>query len=268
MALTFPSSPVAGQTYVTNGRTWQWDGYAWGLVATGGNYTASGLTVEGGRTLLRAASEPFSVGASYGSGGGYVYFGATHASLTPNAQISNSGGVALMTLLNGGNVGIGAASPATKLDVSGAIRASSGILFGTDTAQANTLYDYEEGLWTPAFLGGFTAISVTSSGQYVKIGRMVMAQARLSVTSCTGNASAPVTVSAPFAASSGSIGSGFVYYMTSVFNGGMASPPLLIGPDSGTAGAIMTAPDGSALYGSRFNPASWSLGYTLIYRAD
>jgi hypothetical protein len=50
-----------------------------------------------------------------------VYFGATDGTATPNVQISNSGGLALMTLQNGGNVGIGTASPApsAKLEIAG-----------------------------------------------------------------------------------------------------------------------------------------------------
>lgn len=29
MAIEFPSSPVDGETYTFNGRTWQWTGDAW-----------------------------------------------------------------------------------------------------------------------------------------------------------------------------------------------------------------------------------------------
>ncbi len=38
------------------------------------------------------------------------------------------------------------------IDVNGDIRGSSGILFNNDTADANTLDDYEEGTWTPTVL--------------------------------------------------------------------------------------------------------------------
>lgn len=33
MALSFPSSPTTNQQSTQNGRTYQWDGYAWNLVA-------------------------------------------------------------------------------------------------------------------------------------------------------------------------------------------------------------------------------------------
>jgi len=52
------------------------------------------------------------------------------------------------------------------------ITASTGVLFGTDTAAANTLDDYEEGTWTPA-ISGLTLSSV--SGSYTKIGKLVTA---------------------------------------------------------------------------------------------
>jgi hypothetical protein len=80
-----------------------------------------------------------------------------------------------------GNVGIGA-TPAVELDVNGEIRASTGVLFGTDTAAANTLDDYEEGTWTPVFRGGTTAGSYTYStqvGKYTKIGNKVTVTATL-----------------------------------------------------------------------------------------
>jgi hypothetical protein len=79
------------------------------------------LEVVGGRSFFSAASEAFGVGVKHVSTGGAVYFGATDGTATPNVQISNSGGLALMTLQNGGNVGIGTASPApsAKLEIAG-----------------------------------------------------------------------------------------------------------------------------------------------------
>ena len=88
-------------------------------------------------------------------------------------------------LLNpyGGNVGIGTTNPGKKLDVSGEIRASAGILFGTDTAAANTLNDYEEGTWTP-IIGGSGGGTKTpgggNQGWYVKVGRLVTVGGTLS----------------------------------------------------------------------------------------
>jgi hypothetical protein len=76
-----------------------------------------------------------------------------------------------------GRVGIGTASPAVACDVVGQVRASTGILFGSDTAALNALDDYEEGEWTPVFKGSTTDPTITygsiRSGQYTKIGRSV-----------------------------------------------------------------------------------------------
>lgn len=97
----------------------------------------TGLSVVGGRSSFAAASEPFAVGAKYISTGGAVYFGATNGTATPDAQISAAGGTALMTLLNGGNVGIGTASPLTKMHV-GAVAVADGNV--TLSAGTNMVY--------------------------------------------------------------------------------------------------------------------------------
>lgn len=80
-------------------------------------------------------------------------------------------------------VGIGTASPAVELDVVGRARASTGILFGSDTADANALDDYEEGTWTPAISG--LTLNILSA-TYTKIGNMVFFEANIGYTSGTG----------------------------------------------------------------------------------
>ena len=79
----------------------------------------------------------------------------------------------LFTITTDGNVGVGTISPDVELDVDGEIRAADGILFGTDTAAANALDDYEEGTWTPTDNSGagltFTGVVAT----YVKVGQLV-----------------------------------------------------------------------------------------------
>jgi len=87
-------------------------------------------------------------------------------------------GTERMKIDSNGDVGIGTSSPAKELDVNGEIRASGGILFGSDTAAANTLDDYEEGTWTPVYepqTGSFATMTmdVVGDATYTKIGRQV-----------------------------------------------------------------------------------------------
>lgn len=35
MPLDYPSNPTIGQSYILNGRSWTWDGYAWSLTSVG-----------------------------------------------------------------------------------------------------------------------------------------------------------------------------------------------------------------------------------------
>ena len=62
----------------------------------------------------------------------------------------------------------------------GAVKASTGILFGSDTADANTLDDYEEGTWTPTVLSeGNIDTSGLFTCTYTKIGRLVTINAAI-----------------------------------------------------------------------------------------
>ena len=94
---------------------------------------------------------------------------------TGNTSDKSTDAVERMRIDPSGNVGVGTETPAEKLDVDGSIRASTGILFGTDTAAANTLDDYEEGTWTPTLDGVADAVydHFFNGGWYTKVGNVV-----------------------------------------------------------------------------------------------
>ena len=80
---------------------------------------------------------------------------------------------------------------------------SDGLCFGTDTAAANALDDYEEGIYTPTITanGGGT-ISLHGNGDklsYTKIGRLVTVHGTLQVDSVS-SPSGDVNISLPFTA--------------------------------------------------------------------
>jgi hypothetical protein len=108
----------------------------------------------------------------------------------------------------------GASSPTERMRITstGQVRlAGAGITFNGDTAAANELDDYEEGTWT-ATLGTFTGTAptttVTATGQYTKIGRLVHVEVQFSNVSTAG-ASGDVKISGlPFSASTGNPANG------------------------------------------------------------
>ena len=83
----------------------------------------------------------------------------------------------------------------------GKARAKNGLLFGTDTAAANALDDYEEGTWTPAITAG--AIAYTSRiGRYTKIGNKVFIDAFIQISSITAASSYSIVTGLPFSSAS------------------------------------------------------------------
>lgn len=68
------------------------------------------------------------------------------------------------------------------------------------SADPNTLDDYEEGSWTPAFTStGATFGYESQSGRYTKIGRVVTLQFYIAVNALSGTTSNDVTITVPFA---------------------------------------------------------------------
>jgi len=74
----------------------------------------------------------------------------------------------------------------------GKARAKNGLLFGTDTAAANALDDYEEGTWTPTFIGsnGNPTVNYAAQiGKYTKVGNMVTLSLHMNTNSVSGGSS-------------------------------------------------------------------------------
>ena len=100
------------------------------------------------------------------------------------------------------------------------ILSGGGLTFNGDTASANALDDYEEGTWTPTYIGSTTNPSVTYDiqlGKYVKVGGLVHAAFVLRSDAVSGGSGSLFVSGLPFAGAtltnafySGSVGySGF-----------------------------------------------------------
>ena len=82
------------------------------------------------------------------------------------------------------------------------ILSGGGLTFNGDTASANALDDYEEGTWTPTYIGSTTNPSVTYDiqlGKYVKVGGLVHAAFVLRSDAVSGGSGSLFVSGLPFA---------------------------------------------------------------------
>lgn len=89
------------------------------------------------------------------------------------------------------------------IDGSAGIEFPATALVPTNT---NTLYDYEEGTWTPTLEATSSNPTVTytaQNGNYVKIGKLVFASCYLSTSAKSGGSGSLKIVGLPFTAASG-----------------------------------------------------------------
>lgn len=83
------------------------------------------------------------------------------------------------------------------------ILTGGGIVFGSDTATANALDDYEEGTFTPTYTAASSNPTVGYSnqiGRYVKIGQLVHCSIRISTSTVSGGSGVLFISGLPFAA--------------------------------------------------------------------
>ena len=132
----------------------------------------------------------------------------TIATRTGSGNITASNTIAgnLTGNVTGNLTGSGNSTIGGTLAVTGKITSTAGILFGSDTADANTIHDYEEGTWSPTYTasGGGTITTGTAAGFYVKIGKLVMCHFHLRSTGVSGVSGNIYISGFPFPASAGS----------------------------------------------------------------
>ena len=87
-----------------------------------------------------------------------------------------------------------------------------GNLYIGGTGSANALYDYEEGTWTATMIGTTSnpSTSITSTGYYTKVGRLVYLACRIINKDTTGAAGGIRITGNPFSIADGSVATGNV----------------------------------------------------------
>jgi hypothetical protein len=177
-----------------------------------------------GFSVTSSATDQWAAQFQGGGWGAYIKINTNVTDTNPVLRLDNSAGQ-VFVVQEGGTCGIGIDPNSTfKLDVGGYARASSGIMFGTDTAAANALDDYEEGTWTPS-LGG-DASYTSRWGTYTKIGDTVHLQFLLQVN-VKGTGSSTTISGLPFTPASGRRGIGScTYFSTLAANAYWISPTI------------------------------------------
>ena len=146
-----------------------------------------------------------------------------------------------------------------------------GLMFGTDTAAANALNDYEEGTFTPSISQGVTSPSyVVQAGHYTKIGNQVFAYIYL-LLGGSGTTTTSLTVSGlPFTSNNVTYheGGGYITYMngtfgTAVDNENMHALPWVA--KNVTTVVFHTPADGNNLDGSDTTFASGTNRYLIFH---
>ena len=213
MAISFPNpagqtpantfSPSSTPSATTNGVTYVHDGAKW-VAANPGKWDRTASTLS-----------PLNAGDAVDLGTGDLSAGAASFGGADNVSIdAANGGITFAQGGTGGQIrGVYSGSQSTSrlmfLDSTGSQKAEingdgkgyfAGVLFGSDTADANTLDDYEEGTWTPAIVGGGGSITNVVNAKYEKIGRTVRANFYVSYNAAGANSNDLQIGGLPYAA--------------------------------------------------------------------
>jgi hypothetical protein len=203
--------------------------------STGNTLTKATLTAGTNVTITNSAGG-ITIAASGGGGG-------SPGGSTTQVQYNNAGafgGISGFTtdgtrVTASTTIGVGGATPSTS---------GAGITFPatqSDSSNANTLDDYEEGTWTPTLLGSTTdpTVAVNGDGFYRKIGSQVFLQGGFVNVSTVGGVGGVLIGGLPFNVAN--ISNGTVVGGVSLYNFTLSGKYSWIWADSSTRLALYEA---------------------------
>ena len=154
---------------------------------SGGTISATSITASSGATIT-GSGVPLNINSSNSN--------ANKIGFQDNGSaVSFFGGVS-----NGLFFGNSSGTQIGRLD-------ADGLKFGTDTAAANGIGDYEEGTWLPQYAGSAADGSVTYTarvGVYTKIGRLVRVWGDISISASSGMSGIAIIRGLPYSSASAS----------------------------------------------------------------
>ena len=143
---------------------------------------------------------------------------------------------------------------------------SDGLKFGSDTAAANALDDYEEGTFTPTVTSGITSVGYSAqTGYYTRIGNLVLFNLRVVTSSGNAQSSTFAVGNLPFnSAATQQPGGAAIRAYASSFSG--SASQAFIGPASNSISFFTLS--GTAFAGTSITDHDgFDLRITGIYRA-
>ena len=209
-----------GNTSVTDGGTIRWSGTGYegyfpgvGWQVLNGAYVVDASTYNWAQGVNETI---FSQGTSSNVAIGFTDSGGTNklrvrgatTDFTANALLAeNSGGTALLTVRNDGNVGVGVANPSVKLDVNGAVNATA----YTGDGSALTGISGDD-------LGSHTAANDLNLNSYALIGAGSVTASSYTATSSLGVRAAKLSLAGGVELSSASVSEyGGLYVSTNIY---------------------------------------------------
>ena len=191
-----------------------------GVLATNALPKAGG-TLTGNLTVgTTSVADPILLIQSSGSGDPQLNLSSAAANRSGKIRFLDNGsavGGFINYLHNGDKMEFGSGSSTTVgfRVADGYSNAAQGLTFGSDTAAANKLDDYEEGTWTMVMTGSSSGSGNVGTGHYTKTGRMVHCFFIIDNQSLP-TFSGTMRISLPFTGSNGNSnrneGSGDVYF--------------------------------------------------------
>jgi len=181
--------------------------------------------------------------------------------------IEDTGGNDMAIFNDGGSVDLFHNAVKKFETIAGGVRIpDGGLLFGSDTATANALDDYEEGTWTPSItVGTGLSIGTVHQNRYTKIGRTVTLNASFNIDSSSSQSASGVRIGGiPYAMSNFSNG-GFpldVHYNYKVTPCAFIASNFYIYYQNTTVGGNNQEPFGTALDTS--NVVSFTFSYVTV----